>query len=44
MITELEEYFVGFIHDLLGEMESPDGKYKLDQEITDKCFILSIAV
>ena len=23
--TELEEYFVGFIHDLLGEMETPDG-------------------
>ena len=36
--TELEEYFVGFIHDLLGEMETPDGKYKLDQEVHRQMF------
>ena len=36
--AELEEYFVGFIHDLLGEMESPDGKYKLDQEVHRQMF------
>ena len=36
--AELEEYFVGFIHDLLGEMETPDGKYKLDQEVHRQMF------
>ena len=35
---EFEKYLVGFTHDLLGELETPDGQYKFSQELHRETF------
>ena len=36
--AEFEKYLVGFTHDLLGELETPDGEIKLEQELHRETF------
>ena len=36
--SKYEKFFVGFVHDLLGEMETADGQYKLEQETHRQTF------
>ena len=36
--AEFEKYLVGFTHDLLGELETPDGEYRFGQELHRETF------